>query len=96
MYTITLFSQVADLVQQTSADSEDGRKLARALAQLQALYPQVSRNLFLVTTPHNRRNLQLLSEYLATRPMKSVRHERHHPMTRNVIWQNDVFTLSLF
>jgi len=33
--------KVAELVQQTSADSEDGRKLARALAQLQALYPQV-------------------------------------------------------
>jgi catenin alpha len=33
--------QVAGLVQSTSTDSEDGRRLAKALGQLQALYPQV-------------------------------------------------------
>jgi len=33
--------QVAGLVQSTSTDTEDGKKLARALGQLQALYPQV-------------------------------------------------------
>ena len=35
------FNQVAGLVQSTSTDSEDGRKLAKALGQLQSLYPQV-------------------------------------------------------
>ena len=38
---IFFYFQVAGLVQSTSTDTEDGKKLARALGQLQALYPQV-------------------------------------------------------